>query len=429
MVVQWPARLLIQLKSTQKAASSAAGQPPTGPLFIDSAASLRSSFGTVSTSSFRPSSLIGVLWLCLWAGCSSSKFGVNDQGLVDAAAGGTSAGNAGSAGGGAAGSAGSDASTDGSAASGGSAGTLNCPGGCDAAQYCNVSSGKCTPCSDVSRFRFAPAEPIAPRGPGASNQRFPRLTGQPSEMLFRVGDEAHTQALYVTSNLEVSGSEQPFGQEINLSSESTSGPLEARIDSGDFPNFFFDRTTAGPTSPRVLYGVKRGMGVGLSGSIAPMPAPFNSMAGSTASNYSIAIAGQLGRAFWMSLRGGSPDLLTALLEQASAPTPVSIRLGASTCTRSGLDSTPWVSSDGKFLLFSSLEVNSNCASIGSARDLHVAAMQGGQPAGFAIALEDVNQAGVDDADPSMSSDLCHLYFASNPSGTPDGFRLYRALRH
>jgi hypothetical protein len=288
--------------------------------------------------------------------------------------------------------------------------------------------GKCSPCNDLSVFRFGTPEPVTPRG------RFPRVTNQPNEMLFRAGDDGALQSLYVTSNFGAGGSEQEFRSPINLATESSSGALQVSMGQSDTPNFFFDRSSGGVTGTRQLYFARRISGLIFAGrdggpAADPLPTPFNSLAGS---NYSIAIAPAAGRAWWMSTRTSSAgELLTASLTDPNPnPVPVNVTLGGTSCPRSGLDSTPWAAPDGRFLLLSALEVNSGCTAPGSARDLYIVVTQpttGLADASFA--LQDINHAGIDDADPSMSADLCWLYFASNPSGNANGFRLYRALRN
>lgn len=129
----------------------------------------------------------GALALSLCVACGGSEFSSSDGaaagagGNGGAAGGSSSAGGAGGSGvGGSGGSAGTFPGGNGGgagASSGGSAGAADCTAsGCDAGEYCDADSGRCTSCGNTSKgLRFGP--PTRVDGPSVAgvDDRFPRL--------------------------------------------------------------------------------------------------------------------------------------------------------------------------------------------------------------------------------------------------------------
>lgn len=374
-----------------------------------------------------------LLGLCLGLAvcCSNSDFTAR-PGNPDAGAGnGGTAGAAGSAGsagrdagGGRAGSGGRDGGAD------GSAGQPSCPAACPTGEYCNSGSNRCVPCSDVSRFQFASPEPIAPSP--TSVRRFPRATDVEGALFFRQGEELTVQNIFFTPSFADGGAPELFDADVNVADRAASGPLLVVPNDASLPNFYFDRTSAAPGTPRQLYQGTR-LARGAVENVKLMPVPFNRPPAETGEDHSIAVASAAGRAWWMSRseRHGNA-LLTAPLGASTVEeaNEVALSLGQGTCQRQGLDSAPWASTDGAFLLFASLELSSSCIPLaGARRDLYIGVMQqDGQPAAFARLLDDVSLPGRDETDPSMSRDLCSLYFAASESTSPGAFRLYAARR-
>jgi len=108
--------------------------------------------------------------------------------------------------------------------------------------------------------------------------------------------------------------------------------------------------------------------------------------------------------------------------------------GGGTCSRAGADATPWVTSDGRLLLFSAPPVDSACNSVdGDATDVFVAPLSAtsGLPLATAVPIAGINHSTdtSSESDASFTADLCALYFASDGGGAQGhDFRLYRAFR-
>jgi hypothetical protein len=350
-------------------------------------------------------------------GCSGSDF-TTTTGETD---GGGSAGLGGSGG-----DAGSGASGGASGTTGGGAGSCAAP--CGGGEYCNRDSGRCARCGDVARFLFGPPERLSALiGSRTGDERFPRAASAGPGMFFRIGNPSSESALWFSANHLSGGSDQAFATSVDVSGQSESGALELEspVPALASANFFFDRTSGGPGSGRTLYAGIRTAGIDVGG-VSPLPAPFNPSDGGS-SNYSLALT--TARAFWMTDRSGSPELVTAPLGDPGTPAVVTIDIGSSGCSRSGSDATPWVSPDGSFMLLRSAETSTGCATAGGMNDLFVVVLDpGGQAAAPASPLTDVNRAGGNDSDPSMSRDLCWLYFAAAGAPPAATFDLFRAPR-
>jgi hypothetical protein len=337
-------------------------------------------------------------------------------------------GSAGKSSGGSSGSAqgGSSGNGGGGSGSGGSPPTCICEPG----EYCQVTTNTCRLCSDFSRLAFAAPEKIATISSStAGQQRFPRVGASETELFYRAGpsgDEKIWQTPDYTAGYGTVASE---GGQID------SGALFLGV--GAEPNLIFDRVET-QTTRRVVTATWNGT---LS-NMQLAPVPLNPDSGAS-SDYSIAVAGSPGgnasRAFWMSTRfGAGPSLVTAELTAADAevvslmiPTP-----GGLTCSRSGADATPWVTPNGDFMLFRAFPMDDNCQPTdGDATDLYAAILVPGTgqppPATTAIPLADVNRStgSSSETDPSLSADLCALYYASDSGEGVYEFDIFRAVRH
>jgi len=374
------------------------------------------------------------LSLLLWA------FGCGSRFVAASGAGGSSMANGGSAGdstssAGESGSPDSAGNSSGgaSAGSGGaSAGAPNPDGGaggkpttsCDCAPgyYCQDGTFKCLSCGTFLRFQFAAPEKLSSlMQSGTSTERFPRAAASGSALFYTVGEAGQERLWYAAS--PVSG----VGVPVSEAGKFESGPLLAP--GFDAQDLFFDRLDS-MTGKRSILMVKSAGGTssGASAVLAPINAPgFD--------DYSIAIAPDVGRAYWMSTRNGKPELLW-YTKNATVPTPpaaldLKLKAGANTCPRLGSDATPWVNTAGTLLLFRSESVNDNCqVNDGGATDLFAVPLaKDGTPFGNAIALSTLNTTGgkSNESDPSLSRDSCAVYFASD-SGTGN-YDLYRALRN
>jgi hypothetical protein len=159
------------------------------------------------------------------------------------------------------------------------------------------------------------------------------------------------------------------------------------------------------------------------------PAPLTP---SNSDDYDVAFARMTSRAYFMTSDGGSTLLVTGTLG-SSRTDPVLLALpapGGGTCALGATDATPWVTPDGRVLLFSAPPLDAKCQPLdGAAADLYVALMNPttGAPLTTAVAL--LSSSGTNEIDPSFGADLCSLYFASDKSAQNDGrTRLFRALR-
>ncbi|HWZ91635.1 MAG TPA: hypothetical protein VNW92_22390 [Polyangiaceae bacterium] len=389
--------------------------------------------------------LSGALWL---AGCGGGSFTANAGGNGaagdasssggDSGGGGDSSGATGG-GGGASGSAvggtsGSSTGGGGASAAGGSKGSAGSAGAggqpattcdCAAGSYCQDGTNKCRLCSDFSRLEFAPAEKLAtlnqtPNG----NARFPRTGSGASDLFYRTGADSAGRIWYAPNPVSGPGSALST---LSATGTADSGPLLA---AGVLQqNFFFDHLDA--SMQRHIMVANWASGALTTPSAAP--APLNG----TASDFSIAIAPGVARAYWMSTRNAkaTADLLWVDVNGATTTPAVldlEVQAGAKSCPRLGDDATPWVNSAGTLLLFRSESIDDNCAPNDSgAFDLYAAPLSKdtGLAAAPAVPLSALNNTGSvsTETDPSFSSDACYIYFASN-NGTAN-FDAYRAARN
>jgi hypothetical protein len=152
-------------------------------------------------------------------------------------------------------------------------------------------------------------------------------------------------------------------------------------------------------------------------------------------DYSVAVATQTTRLYWMSSRDGLA-LRTGRLgggENDEVAIQVPKRDGSGTCTREGDDATPWITPDGRRLFFRAYPLGQDCQPLDAGTtDLFVAQID--PTSGFplsaaAVPLQTLNRVGATDTDPSLSADACSLYFASDRDSTGGTkFKLYRARR-
>jgi hypothetical protein len=347
---------------------------------------------------------------------TAGKGGGGGAGGVSAAGG--LAGAAGEEPGGTGGSqAGGGGASAGGAGMAGSAGAAGCD--CRPGQYCRA--GTCRNCSDLSSVQIGMPEPVLDHP--ISGLRFPRVGDSRTSLFFTLVAPSRSELWYVED--PVASASRTVG---SAQTASRSGLFYVEGGAFEFSALFDE-----------LVGETRGvMTASWDGSeltnVLPAGVPFG-LPG--VDDYSVALAAETGRVYFMSTREGSAALYTGVLGSTSA-TPVTLQVpaqsGGGTCARSGEDATPWVTEDGTLLVFRSPPMDAECEPVdGSATDLYVAALQSttGMPLAPAVALTGVNvTAGAStETDPSFSPDLCVLYFASD-GGSADGFdfKLFRAHR-
>lgn len=362
--------------------------------------------------------------------CSGNSFtsAAKDAGAGGSAASGGSAATGGSGGGsigGAAGGAGAPTSCDPTR-------LTSCPG----ASYCRGDTHTCSPCSDFSRFHFA-----APEGLAAPNQfadgsstdpnlNFPRSIGG-TGLIYMVSAGPYQGQLYFTPDFtQTAGSAM-----INAKGESGPVYLPHPITLGNASyNFGFDQVAA-TDAGNVIHLIAAVFNSGQLSNPAGLPAPFN---GPAMSSYQAAVApleeGGAPRMWWMMGSGATFKLVTAK-EGDTTTTPLEIKADPGGCPADFFyaNPTPWVTPDGKWMLFRNVEHDASCRGPGLINayiDLYRVPLDPSQgtPSEVATPLPDVNQSKTTDTDPSMSPDLCWLYFASNRQTGQSKLRLYRAHR-
>jgi hypothetical protein len=330
--------------------------------------------------------------------------------------GGSSSGGDGSAG---------DEADGGAPAPGGSAGSGGMPQtGCNCApgSYCRESSTDCFDCSELSRLRFGAPERLDAVSSANQGSHFPRVGQTDTDLLYDV----EGMGMRYTTDSSTSA-----GNLVMTSQPLDSGPLllaemVTSLPAAQMPfNFAFDRMVE-PNRRKIFFGVWQG-GLTTSG-IAP--GPFN---GQGNNDFSIAIATNatadgVARAYWMTDRDPALGVIltTALLSAMPNGAPVPLDVGVVNCAPDNSDLTPWVTSDGKTLLFSNTRVDGSCTTTNQGKDVYIALLQPttGEPTSPAVPVDDVNGPG-NEVDPSFSEDFCHLYFSSDRDGS---YALYRAHR-
>jgi WD40-like Beta Propeller Repeat len=315
----------------------------------------------------------------------------------------------------------SGAGTGGNRATAGAGGKPGTSCDCTAGNYCQDGTNKCRSCTDFSQVSFRAPEKLTTLAQTAlSSERFPRVADDASALFFSVNAAGKQRIFYTASPLSGGGTA------VSDAGQQDTGPLLAPGFADQ--NFFFERLDA-------LTGKRKLMMAGWSGTTLSgtllAPQPIN-MPGTD--DYSVAVAAKAKRLYWMSTRSGKPELLfygTSSGAPPPAPFDVKTKAGANTCSRSGDDATPWVDLAGTVLLFRSESVDDNCqVNDSGAFDLFAVPLnKDGAAAAVAIPLSSLNNTGgmSTETDPSLSTDACILYFASD-NGTGD-FDVYRALRN
>jgi hypothetical protein len=339
----------------------------------------------------------------MFAGCGGEEFKGGAGGSGGSAAGAGGSGGDGGANGGTAGTSGSG----GSGGTSGSGGTGGASCDCQDGEYCRA--GKCTSCGDFGRFSFAKPELLAAI---PSMARYPRVGDGPNVLFYSLDGLWRTPDLTADAGALVSPANSP--RQIAPLYIENSGALEY--------NLLF--TQFDPGSPPQLYSAT------WDGAAIVNPAALMNPVNAGAGDYSPAFSGS--RLWWVSERSGDPGLFTFANGDSSVSgvqPDVRNSLG-SPCRAESADFAPWVTPDGDHILFSALPAGDDCVPLeGAGSDLFVGLLDpnGGDLVQAASPLN-VNVDGDSaETDPSLSGDLCTLYFASNREGA--GYRIYRAERN
>ncbi|RYZ03593.1 MAG: hypothetical protein EOO73_27305 [Myxococcales bacterium] len=382
----------------------------------------------------------GALWLGL-SQCGGTEFSAGPEGgAAGTDSGGTKA-QAGSGGsspsGGTAGSSGAAGSASGGGGRGGS-GSTSCM--CPAGSYCLEGSMDCLPCTNLGRLAFDEPVRLATVSDNGVGSRFPRIGATSTDLVYRFDGVGmrYTADSSTSAGGDVASTDPKDSAPLLLREPVTSLPGEKLTQY----NFLFDRAVLDVRALRV-----GSWSDGLQ-STDLAPPPFNSGAGDFSAAVALHASPARGRAFWMTNRESElapaprPRLVTAPLELGARAVDVDVKLsvgdGQSCAPLDPAqlppesppvdpDMTPWVTTDGTLLVFSTTRLEPGCVVGARKKDIYTALLQpsSGQPPAPALLMEDVNSAD-DDVDPSFSADLCDLYFSSNREGK---FAVYRAHRH
>jgi hypothetical protein len=355
--------------------------------------------------------------LCVALGCGDPF-----QVQVDGAGGASSSNSSATIGTGGAGGSG------GSAAASGGGGSQ---GGCDSCgpgTFCQGNS--CVSCADLSgTIGLDTPVPIDVDGASPSFPRVRRETGASGmneRLVYRAVFGSNTDIRTAVGQPWGPGT-QPDNASINTTVNNESGPIllpEAADSPEGLPDgaLLFDGLTSFDRQRTIFVAPLLGMG--------PTGRVVLSDLHVGASTYSPAVKyATRPYQYWFMLKASadvSPVLATKVAGDP-ATTPLSIKLPGQ-CEAKGDDLAPWVTPDGKFLLFQSLYSASGCDAAPVLRSFVVPLGDDGAPRVGAIAsllFANSLPPSVQVMTPSLSPDLCTLYFASDLDGEQ---KLYSARR-
>jgi hypothetical protein len=306
---------------------------------------------------------------------------------------------------------------------------------CGAGEYC--ARGRCQPCADLSSISspadlvFAAPEPLAAMNADAGLYflRYPRIFGEPPQLTYT--RDYFGGQLWLTEDFASSAGAAMTG-ELDVPTAGENGALRIGwplAGSLSGVNFFFNRNEQSEAGAlRVdIYGAVVDA-AGTATRVVRLPQPFNGAPGSVRSSYGLALSRS--HAFWTINEDGALDVHTYSMKLADEGTPTDIRFelpGA--CVLGEFEYGLWAVPDAPWLFFSARERNASCKPLAAEPyDVFVVKLNdAGVPAGPAVSVTGVNQSGVLDMDPSLSPDLCWMYFASDRD-TPKTLRLFRAHR-
>jgi hypothetical protein len=347
--------------------------------------------------------------------------------------GGGSGGNAGaSAGGGSdAGGSASGGQGDGGAGGAGGAGSCDEATPCPAGHYCG-SEGVCLSCGDITSMddpgaaTFGTPEPLSVVNDAAGDWylRSPRAFGSGNGLVY-VRDFFGGE-IWLTGDAETDVG-YALRPPINEDAFLEGSPLFFAEQEGSVlgaVNFVFNRA-ADANSPHELL-VANVAPSGATFAVTRVPEPFNPTPAFSEAAYAMAVSRH--RAWWTANRdlGFSVQLLTAPLDQLGPPSIVPLELSDG-CELAEFDYGPWATADGKLLFVHATERDAACAGLpGQPKDIYVVRLsEAGQALGPALPLSSVNHPESTELDPSLSPDLCTLYFVTSVA---DKLRIMRARR-
>ncbi|HEY1537114.1 MAG TPA: hypothetical protein VGF76_24005, partial [Polyangiaceae bacterium] len=270
----------------------------------------------------RRGGLLGLSTVLLALGCGS-KFTANagpsgqgGEGLSTDTGGaaGETPSEGGSANGGSSAGGVSGASGGANAGTGGSGGKPATGCNCAVGSYCQDGTKVCRMCSDFSVLDFAAPEKLAAISQSpAGNERFPRAASAGTDLFYRAGLDGKPSIWYAPT--PVSG----VGRALFAAIGTDSGPLFAPNFSPP-QNFFFDRVNATTGLRQIMFGTWAN---NLLSDPKAAPAPINGTTG----DFSVAIAADVHRAYWMRARDKGADLVWATFgTNATMPAVLSLEV-------------------------------------------------------------------------------------------------------
>ncbi len=324
-------------------------------------------------------------------------------------AGGTDSGGTG--GGGASG-----GNNSGGAGGGGTGGGSSCKSdSCVVGEYCDEDTGKCESCAaPTTRLRFSP--PVRMNGPNTTgvDDRFPRLADDKTLWWRRA--EGSPGIVYAPP---------PYAGSRSVFRSNSSGYIPREINLGDLIfDAAWDQFESNGT--RRIYAVS-----GMTTFTLPS---VNQAAGQGIATQDYSLAVSASRVWWMTDR--------SITGQTAGKHLVTYQPGIvfnvdfvplvlpDDCHARGDDFAPWSTPEGDKLLFAAQESSGGtCSSTDNGpRDLYWASVDGnGQQVGKATRI-DISQTNLDDTEPSLSKDLCTLYFARAENENDGKHDIWTAMR-
>jgi hypothetical protein len=330
--------------------------------------------------------------------------------------GGTTGGNGGVSGSGATGGV---TGGSGGVSGGGTGGAPPCTDdSCGSDEYCHDGSGECRKCFDIDEFQFHAPEQFAAINSFHANSdlRTPRVVDDTSKaLIYSVGATVYDRALWITMDFsQNAGAAFPPPVEMAAGGEATAVLVQAPT-AGPLTGFslLFDHTTNLDID---VYAAEFDSNLQEFKAPVLLPAPFNAQY----SDWAMAYSPTVERAWWVSNRDNFfvPKLYTMSTATGAAQVPVVVPLTtfAPSCPVTDGDLGPWVNYAGTFILFHGAEKFASCDSGPNPKtDLYISALFSNGTASPAYPLS-VNLQNTEDAWPSMSYDMCTLYFSSQRNG-------------
>ncbi len=305
----------------------------------------------------------------------------------------------------------SASSSESSSSSSSSSGVAACtPTSCGTNTYCDSTKGVCVACTDFSRFHFAQPFALTVPLPGSGTARFPRMSPTDGTMYLTYTEGGSTllasapylafpkwsaAMLLPSPPNPASTTGADYLGPLFLPDGSTIHDLDGSIPSGAVLLFDAPGSNAIAGVPRKVFAYPASSG---------QAAVQLSLPGSTdtTSEWRIAVATDANRLFWLS--SNPQGLVTAKPgDSASVAVPTALDDGSA-----GVANQPWVTPDGKILLFATTYAKQLITHVfWSELDATT-----GQAKGNATRIYPMDATDAD-GDPALASNACALLFTRN----------------